>query len=165
MIHQPSIQITNDDYRPWLEKWLFMLHHQKRLREDYARRAPETGNLDVETRVTAFFNECYHLYEWLGSDPQVPVTSAQARDYAENSVPLKRAEALCNTYKHHTRRNPKDVTARIRQTTATPNGSRVTVEINWGMPNAVTVDALVLVDECVEGWRDFLKANNIPEPT
>jgi hypothetical protein len=31
------------------------------VREDYSRRAPETGNIDIETRVMASFHDRYLL--------------------------------------------------------------------------------------------------------
>jgi hypothetical protein len=105
--------------------------------------------------------DCDHLRDWLGSDPTLPITSADLDAHVLGS-PLKIGNAICNTHKHHTRRS--GTTARIRDTVLGPEVARVTIEIDWATPHATTVDALQLAEECVASWRAFFAQHNIAEP-
>ncbi len=52
----------------------------------------------------------------------------------------------------------------IGDTDVTPNGARVTIEVNWATPQATKVDALDLAEDCVKSWRAFFVRFAIAEP-
>ena len=105
------------------------------------------------------------ISEWLNGDlANLPGVSAKdIRDHTTKAAPFGLAEAMANSYKHHTRK-PGTATARIRDTSVGPAGARVTIEVNWATPNASTVDALDLANDCVAAWRSFFKRFGIVEP-
>ena len=100
---QPGIRIGKGDHRPWLEKWKFVLHHLDRLRRYYESDLPDTGNLDVEAWATGFFVECDHLVDWLSQDISAlgGVTDKQIRDFARNTEPLQRCDAIQHAQAPH----------------------------------------------------------------
>jgi hypothetical protein len=119
--------------------------------------------------VTAFFNECYHLADWLIEDPSLSLSADEVWTYMQTE-PLATVDAICNTSKHHTRRSrskktPPGSTARIRGGAYGVRVARVTIELHFGTPNRQSFDALQLAQEAVQSWRDFLKAHDIQEPT
>lgn len=50
--YAPSVQITKEDDRPWVEKWRTIQHHVGVLREIYSGTA-QVGNIEAESRATA----------------------------------------------------------------------------------------------------------------
>jgi len=159
-----SLKITRGDHRPWTERWLTVLHRRDALRATYSDSALGLGDSEIDRRAMAFFVECDHLRDWLKGDLNAlpGVTAAGIDNHAQGSVPLRRCNAISNTDKHHTRR--LGTTARIRETSITPTGARVSIEVDWASPNATTIDALDLANECVESWRSFFTTFGITAP-
>jgi hypothetical protein len=112
-----SLKVTKGDHRPWTEKWLTVLHCFDALRATYSGDARQLGNLEIERRALTFFVECNHLRDWLMEDltTRPGVARADIDKHFQESVPLRRCNAICNTHKHHTRRAGM-TTARIRDT-------------------------------------------------
>jgi len=164
-VGEVSLRITRGDRRPWTEKWQAILHSQKALDAAYSGDARPLGNTEIDGRVLTFFTECDHLRDWLTGD-LAALTAVTREDIAAHfraSRPLLICNAICNSHKHHTR-PPGTTTARIRETAITPNGARVTIEVDWATPRATTIDALDLANDCIESWRSFLKRFGIAEP-
>ncbi len=111
-----------------------------------------------------FFVECDHLRDWLDKDVAA-LAPAPANDIGAHfraSPALCMCNAICNTHKHHTRRS--GTTARIRQTSMSPAGASVSIEVDCASPSPTTVDALDLANDCVKAWRAFFTAFRISEP-
>ncbi len=84
---------------------------------------------------------------------------------------LSDCDALCQTYKHHTRQGrrgrPPGRTSRISSVKSAPTG-RVHVEIepDCDAPGQrPKLDARGLAEQCVEDWRAFFARHRIGEPT
>ena len=161
---QPTIRISRDDKRPWVEKWKSTMSRLDALRAVYTRAEEPKSNVDVDNRALDFFVDCDHLRDWIAEDDvSLPtITWTEVRGHLASSPPLQVCNAICNSHKHHTRAS--GVTARIRDTEIGPHGARVTIEVGWATPSATTVDALDLAEQCVESWRVFFKAQGISEP-
>lgn len=158
----PSIKITKHDVRPWTEKWSLTLFRIDALVRAYAGDDLKS-NLEAETRALDFFVECDHLRDWLeNSESQLGLSPGDVAAHFESSMALKTCNAICNTHKHHTRRS--GTTARIREVITNPQGSQISIEVDWATPLATTLDALEVADECVASWRSFFAANGIKEP-
>jgi hypothetical protein len=159
-----STTITRGDHRPWTEKWLTVLNCLDKLAEAYGPAGQALGNAEVEARVETFFVECDHLRDWLDKDVAAlaPATASDIEAHFLASPALCTCNAICNTHKHHTRRS--GTTARIRQTSMSPAGARVSIEVDWALPSATTVDALDLANDCVKSWRSFFTTFGISEP-
>lgn len=169
----PGVRITKGTHRPWVEKWVFMMHHLKRLDEFYDTNVAGSGNLDVEAWATGFFVECDHLVDWLCGDVTAlsGVTETDIVNYAKASAALRHADEISNTHKHYRRRPYKkgmapEPTARIGTTDRSSTGRwTVTIELDWlTRTTGPTIDARVLARECVEQWRAFFNAHTITEP-
>lgn len=164
VVEEVSYKITRSDHRPWEEKWRLVLHLRQQLAEAYAGNVPKGGNVEIDTHVTSFCVECYHFPEWLIGDlASIPGVSDTAIRHHKKATPLVIAEAVANSHKHHTRIQGK-TTARIRDTSVGSTGATVTIEVDWATPQATTIDALDLADQCVDSWRSFFKQYGIVEP-
>jgi len=159
----PSIKIRKHDVRRWTEKWSLTLLRRDALARAYAGETL-TSSLEGESRALDFFVECHHLREWLEHDTasQLGVSSGDIVAHFQSSMALRACNAICNTHKHHTRSS--GTTARIREVITSPQGFRISIEVDWATPAATTFDALDLVNECVASWRSFFAAHGINEP-
>jgi hypothetical protein len=162
-VGEVGLGITKGDHPSWTEKWRTVLHCLDELREAYSGDARQLGHLVIDNRVSTFFVECDHLRDWLKKDARAlgSATQMDVDRHYELSQPLQRCNAVCNSHKHHTRRS--GITARIRDTSITSTGARVTIEVDWRTADAIKVDALDLAEECVACWRSFFEAFDIPE--
>jgi hypothetical protein len=162
-LHEPSILLTRDDHRPWFEKWREVVRARDLIGEAYHQRLPEVSTAEVEARVTHFFSECHDMRDWLVGDRRgLPaVTIGAIDDHVRSSSPLGIASAVANSHKHHTR--DRGATARIRSTQMTPDGARVTIELDWATLEATQLDALEVADECLVSWREFFATHGITE--
>jgi hypothetical protein len=162
---QGGFKVERSDHRPWTEKWMAMLLHQRNIEEAYRGRVPPGGNLEVESSVNSFCVECHNLPEWLEADVGI-LSGAKIEDiraHRDESEALKAIEAVANSYKHHTRFEGTK-TARIRETTIDAKGARVVIDLDWGQPDSARIDALDLVNRSVASWRGFFERHGIEEP-
>lgn len=160
-----EMKLTKGDFRPWIEKWLMIEHALSALEDSY--RDPGIRSIEVELRVDSFFVECFHLWDWLhknvgkGTPPSLPgVTHADIDAYLKGSATLLLCKDICDTHKHHTR-NVGRRTAAIRDVLIGATGAAVTIEVDWGLPSATTIDALALAHDCVASWEAFFAACGI----
>jgi hypothetical protein len=163
-VPDPTVTITRDDHRPWFEKWREVVRTRDQISKVYSERLPSVGNVEVDERVTRFCNECHDMRDWLEGDigSLAGVTEADITNHARSAASLRISSAVANSHKHHTRAS--GTTARIRSTRITPQGARVTIEVDWATPAATTVDALDLANDCVASWRQFFANHGISEP-
>ncbi|MDH4144125.1 MAG: hypothetical protein OEY23_03040 [Acidimicrobiia bacterium] len=163
-VPEPTISVTRGDDRPWLEKWREVLRARDQIALVYAQRVAGLGNAEVDERVTRFCSECHDMRDWLlGDIASLPgVAGAEVIAHATSTPPLVVSSAVANSHKHHTRK-AGTTSARIRSTNMTPTGARVSIEIDWATPDARTVDALELADDCISSWRQFLVSRGITE--
>jgi hypothetical protein len=164
-VGEVSLKITRGDHRPWTEKWLTILGCLDSLRAAYSGDARTLGNVEIDRRAQTFFVECDHLRDWLKADVAAlgGASTADVHGHFQSSTPLQVCNAICVTHKHHTPLAGKTV-ARIRDTDVTPTGARVSIEIDWATPQATTVDALDLAEDCLASWRAFFSKFGIAEP-
>lgn len=114
-------------------------------------------------RLVRFFEDCWHLVEWLGRDSSVPgIDQKYVSEAALASPAMKVCEAVANTSKHHTRL-PKLPTALVKSVTLT-NGNP-TALIKYSEGNRDTEhDAQPLATECMAWWHQFFADNGIVVP-
>ena len=161
MAGRVGLKVVRGDSRPWTDRWLKILRSLESLREAYALDASAVGIEGVSDRADNFFVHCFHLKDWLVNTGTASVADVQAHI---DSTPLRWCDAMCNSDKHHTR--TRGVTARIRETSISPEDGRatVTIEVDWAGPTAKLIDALDLAEQCVDAWRQFFAQQGIAEP-
>jgi len=120
--------------------------------------------------IYAFFQNCYHLKDWIKNDPACSSWS-RVEDYINSNPDLQICGDLCNALKH--------LTLKTTRSTENPNfgGSAITLDITEGIgvgadfhiaikyivsTNSATIDAFDLAERCVKAWESFIQSNTTP---
>jgi len=120
-------------------------------------------------RVYSFFQNCYHLKDWMKNDDSVipMVSKADIENFVESKCELKICGDICNGSKH----------SRITTYRTDPNtGLKNTVwnlALGGGEPilsakfniecKGQNHDALELARKCVNKWDEFIAKYNLPK--
>ena len=114
--------------RSWSEKWLSVRKQLERV--ETACSANGYKGIDTVRRTfDGFFVECTHLADWLWNDKSTGLTEAEVLRYVSNDFYLNLCRAAANTGKHHTRSNPKAMTAKVGSVDT--GSDPVDVKIHW----------------------------------
>ncbi|MCR1162317.1 hypothetical protein NEK97_12675 [Paenarthrobacter sp. UW852] len=166
------VEVGYSEAEPWLSKWDDVIRDYEAVEEAFL--AEGTDNRVIRHRLLRFFEDCWHLVEWIKRDTQLPAEVAEkVVKAAWNADPMVLCEAIASTSKHHTREGrkgqPEKVTARVMSVTM-PQGigkwsPTVTVTAwNPEAPEPQDHDARTLASDCISWWRSFIKQNRLPVP-
>jgi uncharacterized Zn finger protein (UPF0148 family) len=153
----PGIAIGFSDARSWTEQWSDVRHSYAKLQGLY-QTTDNVQNDEVRRVVKEFFVRCWHVWDWLMCDPNVPITEAILKAFYQGNTSLTCCNAMANASKHHTRNS--GTTAVVK---AVNFGKTITVDIATANPAGI-IDALKLATDCMSQWRTLLAANNVAEP-
>lgn len=117
--------------------------------------------------IYGFFQNCYHLKDWIKNDPSVPASAQQAVEgYIDASRPLSLCADICNATKHLTLR-----TSRSKQSpefgkklfkVGLSNTQPTTIALDYEITTtAGPIDAFRLANECIDAWKDFITSNKL----
>lgn len=150
-----------------VDKYRSMLRSYDRLKKIETNNGNTISNTDSRDSVEDFFNQCYHLKDWLKKDKNINL-SLDVEDYISNRPSLSLAADYCNVFKHaglnknRSIKNIEDIKTHINFE-LTPNGfvasSRLELTIS-----GEKYDAFNLATKCVEEWDEFIKLNGIIFP-
>ena len=113
-----------------------------------------------EDDVYAFFQNCYHLEDWIKHDPAAGPLSAQVEDFINQTPELLICADICNSLKH--------LKLKRSRSSQTPEfGKRIfklslgtkptTIAVAYTIDtNAGTVDAFDLASQCLRAWEKFV---------
>lgn len=118
--------------------------------------------------VHSFFQNCYHLKDWIKNDPYCKAwPSVEA--YINENQDLQLCADLCNAQKHlkltspRSGQNPQFGGSHTRLSIGGGSGlSSVQIANSYSVDtqSAGTIDALTLGQRCVNAWEDFIAAND-----
>jgi hypothetical protein len=138
----------------WQAMWVYVELRLARVREWYSGGVALNVN-ELEWDSYAFFVACYHVKDYLKSDPQVPQeVERKVEDYVHNeSESLALAGDITNTFKHRERTDMREV--RIIKETI---GQHLSVIFGWTDRGiGYQRDCLELAEEAVTDWRRFFQ--------
>jgi len=123
------------------------------------------GDLEDMDDVLAFFQNCYHMKEWIINDSDLEIREKKrcVEDFINNSEDLRICGDLCIGSKHLTIKRPrKDSETKINRhfwggLRNYPIQKRAFIITSDGRQ----YDAMNLATKCVEEWRRFFKNNGI----
>lgn len=112
----------------------------------------------------AFFQNCYHLKEWIEKDKYVnPQIKIQVKDFFENSEALGLAADICNATKHfeltkktHHPFSKKTIAPRqkISMTFGTAKPI-ISISYKLQLSDGTEFDAFQFASECIAEWEKF----------
>jgi hypothetical protein len=148
--------------RGWREQYDRMKRWQERLRE--------SGVIDERRRddFYAFFVTCFHLKDWLQSDPAVPKSIGEKAEQLMNKPSMRLCADIANGVKHLvlTKKVRFDADAHLRlsapvfQADAFQSDAFQVGKVKIAAIGQ-TSDALAIVDGCVDYWEKFLRSEGL----
>lgn len=146
-------------------KYQQMLRAFERLKQIGTDHGSHISNTDAPDAAEDFFNQCYHLKDWLKKEhPDLATTIEQ---HISNTPCLAIAADYCNSLKH------------AGLTRATPRSGQhienrnVHIKMDFGRGGPITSssasvtlgdqqrDVLDLATQCVDAWNSFLKDSGL----
>jgi len=120
------------------------------------------GNLEEEDDVLAFFQNCYHLKDWVINDSACEILNKkeEVENLINDSESLKVCADLCNGSKHLELINPRsDKETKITRVFTVPRHVTDPIIarhflIKSGPKN---YEALDLADKCIKEWEIFFE--------
>jgi hypothetical protein len=156
--------MASQRYTDQLERMKRYFARFKRINDGKAHDQP-SPNYDDE--VYAFFQNCYHLKDWIKNDPACSRWS-NVEDLINTNADLSICADLCNALKHLTLTKPRS--------SANPafSGSQIALKIGDGFEvkesvdiaikykistSSGEIDAFELAERCVAAWESFINSN------
>jgi hypothetical protein len=140
------------------QRWLARIEHQ-----------PPRDEWEYDDFVWAFFQNCWHLRDWIKYDSAIPAElktnlAGEIRGY----VSLKTCSDVANGAKHFALDRPRDGTGAqpshraLSVVAGDPEETKLTIYITRG--NGERIDALSLAREAMDAWRGILKKYGVSPP-
>lgn len=149
----------------WKEQWHRVQRHLDRF--EAVATLTNVGTEDALDLAYGFFQNCYHLKDWLKNDESVPTRTGRAVEgFIGQDDALSICADLANATKHlridPTRHRPRrDEHTRVAR-------ADVTVYVGRGLAHRFTVasldeeyDALDLAKRCVAAWAKWLRGQGL----
>jgi len=149
------------------EKYRGMLRAYEALKRVSTNNGSAIGNRDALDAAEAFFNQCYHLKDWLKKGQAVSGRSVEG--YITTNEPLALAADFCNSFKHAGLINPPRSGKEIQKLNThmkidlTPAGFIASSYLEITI-SGKSYDALTLATDCVKAWDSYLQQNGISFP-
>jgi len=147
------------------DKYKSMLRAYDRLIVINTDTGNQHGNTEARDATEDFFNQCYHLKDWIKKDIEMK-KGVDPEKYINNSKYLSISADYCNAFKHggldRKSRSDKKIEAinthvRFDLTNAGfIASSKLEITIN-----NIKYNSLVLAKNCIEEWNIFLEQNNL----
>jgi hypothetical protein len=147
--------------RTWQRKWRDVLHEQQTLGNTYMG-----GDLHVDDftrQVECFFKTCRELADWIEESTNLP-----AKAYVMGQPALELCDAVAQTAKHYTRRQPPGrdpITAIVVKLHGDEIGNHADIEWTKQSGTGGGVDALDLAARCVDEWQQFFQHHGLDPNT
>lgn len=126
---------------------------------------------ELTDEVYAFFVNCYHLKDWIKSDPSLTFSSKHAavERFITCSKYMSICADLCNGLKHlklnqplRSGKQPQVATGHIG---LSMGRATTTIKMKYTIDTARgQMDAFQLATKCMRAWRRFIKKNIKPAP-
>ena len=138
------------------ERW-----HQQ-LKSIYERPPNDTGVYEALDNVYAFFQNCYHLKDWLKNDSFLKIPSSTIEDFVSQSQYLQICADVCHGSKHSRITTPRlDANTNVYPEEWINENHDVLMRKFTVDSAGQKYDALDLAKNCVADWHIFLKAQGV----
>ena len=160
----------------WTEQWERVLRWHERIKDQKQPR------LDYEDDLWAFFQNCWHMKDWIKNDHALGLTQGKKtgfEDEVNRSVPLVICGDLANRTKHALPNNRRKTTkgahvlglayhAHVHEHVGKRKKRTIRVRQRWdyriAYDNGKETKALVLAKEAITAWRKVFKGLGLKVP-
>lgn len=146
---------------PWsLHKSSGWRSQLERVRRWQRRVVVARGSPEVEDYLYAFFQNCYHLRDWLQVEQAVPQTALE--EFFRVNVEMRLCQDVCNATKHLKLSDPKlgrefSMAREYIGPSPVPNAPTTTLVLLAGSSK---YDAFDLMGKCLGRWEAFLRGQD-----
>ncbi len=156
-------------YREQLARTHRYYERFKKLNEGSAKEPSSEANMDD---IYAFFQNCYHLKDWLKNDPAYTFhSSEEIEDHVSKSSELSICADICNGSKHLTFNRPprsgaKPTFGRKIESTGEIIAAGKVVDRSFAMFVEVEhararIDAFQLATAALKSWESFIEQSGV----
>ncbi len=116
--------------------------------------------------IYAFFQNSYHLKDWIKNDSAVPVAIQNAVEpYITSTRCLRLCADICNSSKHLSLTNPRSNEAPAfgaKHYGLNLGAGSQKIQLKWEVDTSNgPIDAFQLARECIDAWEVFLTSNGL----
>jgi hypothetical protein len=144
-----------------------MKRYFSRFRDINKGKAHTQPSSNYDDDVYAFFQNCYHLKDWIKNDPACSSWS-NVEDLINKNTDLRICADLCNALKHLTLMKPRSAVnasfagghIALNITDGFGIKERVDISIKYEVStSAGNMDVFELAELCVKAWEQYISAN------
>lgn len=157
--------------KSYKEQYKRMKRWYNRLKAIYTGMEHKVSDEYYNDNVYAFFQNCYHLKDWLKNDPNLqrllPDIGTLVEDFANRGPDcIQVCGDLCNGSKHMIISTPKiDANTHLGGRKLRFDFGTHVLAIEYKIEcRDQSHDALCLAESCISEWDDFMTRHNIPIP-
>jgi len=154
----------------YLEQYCRMKRWYQRFQELNQGKQHNRASDFFRDDVYAFFQNCYHLKDWIINDESVPVIITEKKKIVEKYINcndcLRWCGDICNGSKHlrrnRTSRSEKGIKNGLKQHTHLHVGDKDIIVVNYTViaENGIEKDPFELATNCVKAWETFILDNS-----
>ena len=134
-------------------------HQLDRARRFLIRMEEARNDIDAQDMAWAFFQNCWHVKDWLSNDPFVGAAAKEiALKLAHASTALTTCQALCNGTKHLGSR--PGASDHHVDTQITPGGS-TEIDCLIADGNGPQLSGMRLAHDCIAEWEHILRSQGL----
>jgi hypothetical protein len=152
--------------RPWRQQYDRMQRWFARYQQLKQGRLHDVASDNYVDDIYAFFQNCYHLKDWIKNDPDAPEGLGKAvEEFINSNRPLRLCADLCNGLKH------LGLDRKPRSGEAPTFGKKLyKVTVGNTIPTSISLDyqietttgpieAFELASQCVAAWDLFIASH------
>jgi hypothetical protein len=129
-------------------------------------RAHDLASDNYLDDIHAFFQNCYHLKDWIKHDSTVPSAVQNAVElHINSSRALGLCADICNSQKHLILQSPRSgqsPTFGEKQFNLALGGAGARISLKWEVnTTSGSIDAFQLATNCIADWDSFLATNGL----
>lgn len=113
--------------------------------------------------VYAFFQNCYHLKDWIKNDGSVGAAADKVEEFINKNEELRLCADICNATKHlhlTSSRSGQDPRFGQRKFKVGVGGPPTTISAKYTVDTSVgPVDAFELATKCLQAWKTFIRSH------
>jgi hypothetical protein len=149
----------------WTEQWARIERWYNLFRTTNDGRPHDRESDYYRDEAYTFFQNAYHLKDWLKNDPAVSARVSDVEIFVRGSQTLRLCADLCNGSKHLTLTTPKesaDTKLGKQDFRVTLGGEPTTISARYEVESSgKTYDAFALAQTCVYEWKSYLTAKGL----
>jgi hypothetical protein len=147
----------------WQGQYERVKRWHRKVQEIGVRRKRADDTEEEHDYIYAFFQNCYHLRDWLQNSGAVAQLPLQA--FFRDNAPMQMCRDICNGTKHYEIDRPSvdsHFSVGREYVPASAPGNRPHVSESWFIIcGAEKLDLFELADSCMHLWDGFLEDNNL----